>query len=75
MGKNSAIDMNANHTKKNGNKKVPVKKTKKNDIENLKKEFQMDEHQITLQELCSRLHTDVDNVSFYKFSYIFIYFI
>lgn len=65
MGKNSVIDMNANHTKTNGQKNGPKKKSKKNDIENLKKEFTMDEHQIPLQELCARLHTDADNVSLF----------
>ena len=43
---------------KNGAKK------EKMDLEDLKREVEIDEHKISLDELCSQLATDPDSVSF-----------
>lgn len=40
-------------------------KKKKGDNEDLKKEIEMDEHKITLEELCQRLSTHTVEVSYF----------
>ncbi len=37
-------------------------KKKKDDLDDLKKELEMDEHKISLDELCQRLNTHVEKV-------------
>lgn len=61
-------DLNANLSKPdstaNGHKsKIKSKRSKKNDMESLKAELEMDEHRISLSDLCNRLQTNLENVS------------
>ena len=60
----NGVDLNGNLQvlSKNDDRSNGSSRTKKPDIENLKKELVMDEHRITIQELCDRLQTNSEDV-------------
>lgn len=60
----NGVDLNGNLQvlSKNDDRSNSSSRTKKPDIENLKKELVMDEHRITIQELCDRLQTNSEDV-------------
>ncbi|KAI2799086.1 Sodium/potassium-transporting ATPase subunit alpha-3 [Blomia tropicalis] len=59
----NGVDLNGNLQvlSKNDDRSNGSSRTKKPDIENLKKELVMDEHRITIQELCDRLQTNSED--------------
>lgn len=62
----SNIDLNSNLTKpangENGGTAQKNKKTKANNLDGLKSELAIDEHRITLTELCERFSTNLETV-------------
>lgn len=50
-------------TNKNSEKPKKGKKQKAQDLEELKKEVEIDEHKISVEELIARLGTDINRVS------------
>ena len=62
------IDLNSNLTKPTNGKNIgennSAKKKKKVNLDGLKSELAIDEHRITLTELCERFSTNIDTVTY-----------